>query len=178
MTTSNSTITSKNMKTNLEPKKQYTTFYSIMLIVSACLAVFSISSFMDLPKVFDYYTHAPLFVTFQLLDYLAVAAAGVGLVLLFQKRRLGLLITLGSLAAQFILACVLFFFIDEMAAFIFATGNPADFPSANDRESYISFVRIAMYVLLPIGLIINAAFAVLWHAAWQKQSLADHLIEK
>jgi hypothetical protein len=177
MTTPKPKKTHKTTTTH-EPKKQYTSFYLFMLVIGVCITISSIATVADIPRLIAYYVHAPVFTTLMLLDYVAVAVAAVGLVYLFRKKYWGLVLTLGALAAQFVLSFLLFFFIDQMVAYTVAGSNSSDFSNQGEKDAFISFMKAAMYVAMPFGLVVTGGLAVAWHFAWQKQYRADHSSHK
>lgn len=172
MTDPKPTNTPEKTPSRLVPKKRYVTFYFTMLVISGVLALSSISTITDVFKLIAYYPNDPAFALVMLFDAFAVAVAGVGLILLFQKRRLGLLLTLGSLAVQFVIGCIGLFFMDQLIAYYFAMTTSVDIP-AEDIHTYISFMRVVLYVVIPVALAATAALAILWYFAWKKQYRAD-----
>ena len=172
MTTSKPKTTHKTKLTR-EPKKRYTSFYLFMLVIGVSGAVFSFASVTDIPRLIAYYAQDPAYTTLMLLDYVAAAAAAVGLVYLFKKEHLGLMLTFGALAAQFVLSFLLFFFIDHMVAYA-VSADPSSFGSATEKETFATFMKTTMYAAIPLGLVVTVGLAAAWHYAWQKQYKADH----
>lgn len=149
---------------------QYTNMYLFLLIASTCFAILTAPSFLDIPHLLEYYSqHTPV-ATLLLIDYIALAVGGVGLIFLFQKRRIGLYLTLLSLGVQFIIACISLFFIEPMVAYYATTIDPQEFPTHEDKEMFLLFIRAFFYLGIPIGLAINAALIVFWQLAWNRQA--------
>ncbi len=152
-----------------KPQNQYTNMYLFLLIVSTCFAILTAPSFLDIPHLLEYYSqHTPV-AALLLIDYSALAVGGVGLILLFQKRRIGLYLTLFSLGVQFIIACISLFFIEPIVAYYATTIDPQEFPTHEDKEIFLLFMRTVFYLGIPIGLAINAALVVFWQLAWNGQ---------
>lgn len=178
MTSSKPKTTRKKTITPREPKKRYTSFYLFMLVIGLCIAISSFATIADIPRLGAYYVHSPVFVSLMLLNYVAMAVEVVGLVYLFKKKHIGLVLTIGTLVAQFFLSLALLFFIDQMVAYTVALSNPSDFAELGGKEAFMLFMKSVMVMAIPLGMAVTVGLIVAWHFAWQKQYQADHLSSK
>lgn len=151
------------------PQRQYTNTYLLLLIASTCFAIFIAPTFLDIPHLMEHSSEHVQVATLLLIDYLALVVAGVALIFLFQKRQIGLYLMLSSLGVQLIIACISLFFIEPMVTYYATTMDPQEFPTHEEREMFLLFIRAFFYLGTPIGLAINAALIVLWQLAWNKQ---------
>lgn len=156
------------------PKARYTNFYLTMLIVSAAMTALILPSFIDTFRLVGYYTTAPLFVILMAIDYALLIVSIAGLILLFQKRQLGIVLTLGSYIAGFLLLIPMFFYVDQMVAYTLTSMSAADIRDSGGKEVASTFLSVFFYGAFVFAALLTPPIVFLWHYAWQKQKIADH----
>lgn len=160
--------------TPLYQEGRYTKFYLTMLILSTIGTALGLLGLFTVPQSLNELNTNPALSIFSLFDTLIILpVAIVALVLLWQKKRLGLWLKLGTYAASILSVIVSLFFINDILK---QTVDIAvkDLP-ANDasRDFVISFTTAALYGSMILAVIISIAFGLLWWFAWKNQAAAD-----
>lgn len=170
---------SKHTETkNQQPKTRYTNFYLTMLIISTAMTIFAIPAFSEIIRMIEYFTVAPLFVTLLAINLALLVVSFVGLVFLFQKRQLGIVLTLGSYIAGFLLLIPMIFYIDQMIAYTLTSMSPTEIRDSGGKEAISTLLTILYYAVLVVGALITPPFTFLWYYAWRKQEAADRKSSK
>lgn len=160
--------------TPLYKEGRYTKFYLTMLILSTIGTSFSLLSLFAIPQALNELRTNPTVSIVSLIDTLIVLpAAIVALVLLWQKKLLGLWIKLGTYAASILSVAVSFLFVNEtikQAVDIAVKDMPAN---DNSRDFITSFTTVALYGSMVLTVVVSITFGLLWWFAWKNQAAAD-----
>lgn len=156
----------------LNPKRQYTTFYLVMLILSTLgTSIATISLIGGVPEVMRTYGFAPGFSIFLALDALITLTSIAALVLLWLKKNpLAIWLKLGTYGALVIA------YIGQL---IFSGPVKQDYveqairDGLTNRESAELFSNISFYGGYVFGLITVITMALLWWFAYKSQQKAD-----
>lgn len=162
------------MATTQSNKKQFTNFYLTMLILSVVFIGFSLAPISEIIRSLNYYSIAPAYVILQVLNFGMTLISIIGLVFLFRKQKLGIIITLGSYAASLLITIVSCFFVDQMVAYASATLSAADIREAGGKAMLESIMAITFYAALIFGALFTITYSTLWYFAWRGQVKADN----
>lgn len=139
-----------------------------MLILSTISLAFSAWGMFEVFDLVRYFRDVPIYASISLLSTATIPLGIVALVLLYQKRKLGLTLMLTSLGTNLVLGIASFFYSDQALRYLQLTSFPSDYPGPNDMDPTTLF-SIAWYAIIILGSFFVIAAAVLWHYAWQNQ---------
>lgn len=153
---------------------RYTKFYLTMLILSTIGTALGLIGLFTVPQSLNELNTNTALSIFSLFDTLIILpVAIVALVLLWQKKVLGLWLKLGTYAASILSVIVSLFFINDIlkqTLDIAVKDIPADDAS---RDFVVSFTTTALYGSMILAAVISITFGLLWWFAWKNQAAAD-----
>jgi hypothetical protein len=156
-----------------QQKKKYTTFYQVMLILSTIGTAFAVLGLTGIPQTIQDFGSMPVFSIASLLEYGATIVSVVALILLWQKRREGYLLKIGSYIALIVINIISLFsigpFIDESVRKIIF-----DMTLKPDEIDIIRTLFTAgVYAAFAVSIATVIIFMLLWMKAWKKQQAHD-----
>lgn len=161
------------MTTSPSNTKQYTNFYLTMLLLTTVFTGFGLAGLPETIRSLGYFSVAPVYIALQAINFIVLLISIIGLVLLFRKQKLGIIIALSTYAASFILTIALLFFVDQIVDYTFTSLSAAEVKEAGGQRMLESITGLILYITLLGSLVITLVYSTLWYFAWRGQQKAD-----
>lgn len=153
--------------------RQYTNYYLVMLILTTVFAISHLAMLQEIPRMIQHFSVAPIYISLQLVATASLALTVTSLILLYQKRRIGLTLFLIDCAFGLIYCIIAAFLVDQITAYTVATLSTSEQADKDFIWAIKTIYPYFIYGMIIIQGLINFGAALLWRDAWNKQAKAD-----
>lgn len=160
--------------TPLYKNARYTKFYLTMLILSTIGTAFGLINLISVPQALsELNTYSTSSIISLVTTFVILPAAIVALVLLWQKKILGLWLKLGTYAATILSVAASFLIIDQIIKLAIEAALKDIAADDGTREFVTAITTSAIYGGMALTVVASIGFGILWWFAWKNQAAAD-----